>query len=142
MLHQVLTGKSFELILAVATVQSQLRTLVTRLIRFNECSKSGGDKARAQLFDISFLMLAAIVQDYGVNSVLESEGDSFFEQWIKTCMVDRQRPKAPEQLLRLGDPHIIEMLLVQFNAGETEFKPNVKWQDVLFNMAGVMHEVR
>jgi mediator of RNA polymerase II transcription subunit 24 len=141
MLHQVLTGKSFELILAVATVQGQLRTLVTRLIRFNECSKSGGDKARAQLFDISFLMLVAIVQNYGAGAVLDPDGESLFEQWVRSCMVERQRPKAPEQLLRLGDPLTIEMLLQQFNAGETDFKPNVKWQDVLFNMAGVMHEV-
>lgn len=33
MLHQVLSGKSFELILAVATVKGQLHTLVARLIR-------------------------------------------------------------------------------------------------------------
>ncbi|XP_018572126.1 mediator of RNA polymerase II transcription subunit 24 [Anoplophora glabripennis] len=141
MLHQVLTGKSFELILAVATVQGQLRTLVSRLIRFNECSKSGGDKARSQLFDITFLMLVAIVQNYGASAVLDPDGDTLFEQWVRSCMVERQRPKAPEQLLRLGDPAIIESLLQQFNAGEADFKPGVKWQDVLFNIAGVMHEV-
>ncbi|XP_023022207.1 mediator complex subunit 24 [Leptinotarsa decemlineata] len=141
MLHQVLTGKSFELILAVATVQGQLRTLVNRLIRFNECSKSGGDKARSQLFDITFLMLVAIVQNYGASAVLDPDGDSLFEQWVKSCMVERQRPKAPEQLLKLGDPSIIESLLNQFNSGESDFPPGVKWQDVLFNIAGVMHEV-
>ncbi|CAG9816325.1 unnamed protein product [Phaedon cochleariae] len=141
MLHQVLTGKSFELILAVATVQGQLKTLVNRLIRFNECSKSGGDKARSQLFDITFLMLVAIVQNYGASLVLESDGDSLFEQWVRNCMVERQRPKAPEQLLRLGDPAMIDSLLEQFNSGESDFKPGVKWQDVLFNVAGVMQEV-
>lgn len=36
MLHQVLSGKSFELILAVAAVQGQLRTLVSRLIRYTD----------------------------------------------------------------------------------------------------------
>lgn len=141
MLHQVLTGKSFELILAVATVQDQLRTLVKRLIRFNECAKSGGDKARSQLFDISFLMLVAIVQDYGTQTVLEPDGDSLFEQWVRSCMVDRQKPKAPEQLLRLGDPAVVEQLLQQFNAGDADIKPNIKWKDVLFSMPGVMHEV-
>ncbi|KAL3274964.1 hypothetical protein HHI36_019738 [Cryptolaemus montrouzieri] len=141
MLHQVLAGKSFELILAVATVQGQLRTLVNRLIRFNECSKSGGDKSRAQLFDISFLMLVAIVQNFGANTVIDPDGMSLVEQWVKSCMVEKNKPKAPEQLLRLGDPVMIDTLLQQFNAGETEIKVNVKWQDVLFNIPGVMHEV-
>lgn len=112
MLHQVLTGKSFELILAVATVQGQLRTLVNRLIRFNECSKSGGDKARSQLFDITFLMLVAIVQNYGASAVLDPDGDSLFEQWVRSCMVERQKPKAPEQLLRLGSQNILDFFII------------------------------
>jgi mediator of RNA polymerase II transcription subunit 24 len=70
-LSQVLTGKSFELILAVATVQGKLRTFVAKLINFNECSrKPAADEAtggkgsltRAMLFDVSFLMLCSIVQ--------------------------------------------------------------------------------
>ncbi|KAK9891976.1 hypothetical protein WA026_017459 [Henosepilachna vigintioctopunctata] len=141
MLHQVLAGKSFELILAVATVQGQLRTLVSRLIRFNECSKSGGDKSRAQLFDISFLMLVAIVQNFGANSVIDLDGNSLVEQWVRSCMVESKEPKAPDQLLQSGDPGMIETLLQQFNAGDTEIKVNVKWQDILFNIPGVMHEV-
>ncbi|KAF5304438.1 hypothetical protein FQR65_LT07968 [Abscondita terminalis] len=141
MLHQVLTGKSFELILAVATVEGQLRTLATRLIRFNECSKMGGDKARAQLFDISFLMLVSIVQNYGAEIVLEPTGDSAIEQWVKDCMVEVNKPKPPEQLLRLSDPAFVDSLLQQFNDGESDFKTPLKWQEVLFNMAGVMKEV-
>ncbi|XP_031353097.1 mediator of RNA polymerase II transcription subunit 24 [Photinus pyralis] len=141
MLHQVLTGKSFELILAVATVEGQLRTLATRLIRFNECSKMGGDKAKAQLFDISFLMLVSIVQNYGAETVLEPGGDSTLEQWVRECMVEVNRPKPPEQLLRLSDPIFVDSLLQQFNVGESDFKSPVKWQEVLFNMAGVMKEV-
>jgi mediator of RNA polymerase II transcription subunit 24 len=68
-LSQVLTGKSFELILAVATVQDKLRTFVAKLINFNELSRvpaadeSGkGSVTRAMLFDVSFLMLCSIVQ--------------------------------------------------------------------------------
>lgn len=141
MFHQVLTGKSFELILAVAAVQGQLRTLVNRLIRFNEYSKSGGDKVRTQLFDITFVMLVAIVQNYGVANVLDTDGDSLFEQWCRNCMVERQKPKAPDQILKLCDPSLTDQLLEQLNAGDAEFKPNIKWQDVVFNVPGVMHEV-
>lgn len=140
MLHQILTGKSFELILAIATVQGQLKTLATRLIRVNECSKLGGDKARA-LFDISFIMLVAIVQNYGADLVLEQDHDSLFTQWIKICMVDSIKPKAPDQLLQICDANVVDALLQQFNADEDELKSNFKWSDVLFNMAGVMKEV-
>lgn len=72
MLYQVLTGKSFELMLAVATVEGKLKTFVTKLIKFNECSKQISEPVppktaatRAMLFDISFLMLCSIVQTYG-----------------------------------------------------------------------------
>lgn len=141
MLHQVVTGKNFELILAVATVQGQLPTLVARLIRFNEFSKMGMDKARSQLFDISFLMLVAIVQTYSADVVLEQDGDSLFELWVRNCMVEPHKPKAPEQILSLCESSVVETLLQQFNSGETEFKTCMKWQDVVFNIPGVMHEV-
>jgi len=71
-LYQVLTGKSFELMLAVATVEGELKTFVTKLIKFNECSKQINEPVpdktaatRAMLFDVSFLMLCSIVQTYG-----------------------------------------------------------------------------
>ncbi|XP_056632124.1 mediator of RNA polymerase II transcription subunit 24 isoform X1 [Diorhabda sublineata] len=140
MLHQVLAGNSYELILAVATVQDKLGTLVNRLIKFNECSKSAGE-AKSQLFDITFVMLVTIVQNYGAAAVLDSDGESLFEQWVRSCMVERHKPKAADQILRLGDPVIIQSLLEQFNSGESEFKPGVKWQEILFNIPGVMHEV-
>ncbi|KAI4471323.1 mediator of rna polymerase ii transcription subunit 24 [Holotrichia oblita] len=140
-LLQVLTGNSFELVLAVATVQGQLRTLVQRLVRFNEVSKIGGDRARSQFFDISFLMLVAIVQSHGASAVLDG-GESLLEKWVTNCMVEPNRPKSPEQLLKLCDPVTVNALLRQFNAGDADFSSvNIKWQDVLFNMAGVMKEV-
>lgn len=136
MLHQMVTGKTFELILAVATVQGQLPTLVACLIRFNEFCKMGMDKARSQLFDISFLTLVAIVQTYGAEVVLDQEGDSLFQHWVRSCMVEAHKPKAPEQILQLCDPAIVESLLQQFNSGETDFKSPIKWQDILFNIPG------
>lgn len=72
MLYQVLMGKSFELMLAVATVEGKLKTFVTKLIKFNECIKQINEPVpgktattRAMLFEVSFLMLCSIVQTYG-----------------------------------------------------------------------------
>ena len=69
-------------------------------------------------------------------------GDSPLERWVINCMVEANQPKAPDDLLKLCDPTIVDGLLKQFNMGETDFSTsNEKWQDILFNMAGVMREV-
>lgn len=140
MLHQVITGKSLELILAVATVQGQITHLVNQLITFNKRSvKVNDDKRKALLFDNTFIMLVSILQKYGLDVLSKSSGDSLFEQWFHNCMVEKQRPKASEQLLRLGNDDIIDTLLKQFNSGDVNFTCSM--QDILFNIGGVMHEV-
>nr|CAD7269306.1 unnamed protein product [Timema shepardi] len=168
-LCQVLTGKSFELILSVAIVEGKLRTFVTKLIKFNECSKqplpgSGGETTktshtRAMLFDVSFLMLCSIVHTYGsevggafiivlgvvpggervhlhssrglVPTVVLSEegGDSFFEQWVRECMVERGRPKCPDQMLQYCEPGKVDALLGQFNSPDNDFK--TRWLEFI-----------
>lgn len=84
MLYQVLAGKSFELMLAVATVEGKLKTFVTKLIKFNECSRQINEPVppktaatRAMLFDVSFLMLCSIVQTYGSDVSLQQFGLEF-----------------------------------------------------------------
>ncbi|XP_066998835.1 mediator of RNA polymerase II transcription subunit 24 [Anabrus simplex] len=149
MLCQVLTGKSFELILAVATVEGKLRTFVTKLIKFNECSKQiGGEvgkasQTRAMLFDVTFLMLCSIVHTYGSEVVLSEEGgDSFFEQWVRECMVERGRPKSPDQMLQHCDQTRVDALLAQFNSAEGDFKTSqVKWHEVCLHIPAAIKEV-
>ncbi|XP_046996635.1 mediator of RNA polymerase II transcription subunit 24 [Schistocerca americana] len=148
-LCQVLTGKSFELILSVATVQGKLRTFVSKLIKFNECSKQiGGEggkasQTRAVLFDVTFLMLCFIVHTYGSEVVLSEErGDSFFEQWVQVCMVERGHPKCPDKMLQLSDPLKVESLLTQFNSADSDFKTSqVKWHEVCLNVPSAINEV-
>uniref|UniRef100_A0A1B6DIW1 Mediator of RNA polymerase II transcription subunit 24 n=1 Tax=Clastoptera arizonana TaxID=38151 RepID=A0A1B6DIW1_9HEMI len=150
MLCNVLTGKSFELILAVATVEGKLRTLVTKLINFNECCKKGMDESsktsqtRAMLFDITFLMLCYIIQMFGSEVVLsdEVEGDSFMEQWMKDCLVERGKPKSPDAILKRCDPAWVDTLLNQFNSTDCDFKINqMSWDDICINMPGAISEV-
>ncbi|XP_065336321.1 mediator of RNA polymerase II transcription subunit 24 [Cloeon dipterum] len=142
-LSQVLTGKSFELILAVATVEDKLRTFVSKLINFNELSRvpgvdeasSGkGSLTRAMLFDVSFLMLCSIVQSYGSEVVLNEDGtpgNSFFEKWVNECMAEKGHPKSPDQMLSNCDMTKLDALLTQFTAPDAEFKTNqVKWHEV------------
>ncbi|XP_047345364.1 mediator of RNA polymerase II transcription subunit 24 isoform X2 [Vespa velutina] len=149
MLYQVLSGKSFELMLAVATVEGKLKTFVTKLIKFNECSKQINEPVpsktaatRAMLFDVSFLMLCSIVQTYGSDVVLEEGGDSFFEQWVRECMPERNKPKSPQKMLQNIDPARVDTLLAQINSTDPDFKSsNIKWHVACQSAMGAVKEL-
>uniref|UniRef100_A0ABM0MC93 Mediator of RNA polymerase II transcription subunit 24 n=1 Tax=Saccoglossus kowalevskii TaxID=10224 RepID=A0ABM0MC93_SACKO len=105
-LGHMMSGKSFELILAAAAATGKLKKFAAKLIKFNEVAKqtSGeGSKAsytRALLYDISFLMLCHIAQLYGVEMVTANGGDSFFENWATHCLPDDNGPKPLEMALK------------------------------------------
>ncbi|XP_029178251.1 mediator of RNA polymerase II transcription subunit 24-like [Nylanderia fulva] len=149
MLYHVLTGNSFELMLAVATVEGKLKTFVAKLIKFNESSKQINEPVpdktaatRAMLFDVSFLMLCSIVQTYGSDVVLEEGGDSFFEQWVYECMPERNKPKSPQKMLQNVDSARVDALLAQINSPEPDFKSsNLKWHVACQSAMGAVKEL-
>lgn len=146
-LSPILIVKSFDLILAVATVEGKLRTFVSKLIKINETCKCGSHsenpkqaQTRALLFDVTFLMLCTIVNVYGSQVVLEENGDSFFELWVRESMVEKGHTKSPEAILSLCDSNKVDALLQQFQ--NEEFKiSQVKWNEVCLNIPGVIKEV-
>ncbi|KYM99981.1 Mediator of RNA polymerase II transcription subunit 24 [Cyphomyrmex costatus] len=159
-LYRVLTGKSFELMLAVATVEGELKTFVTKLIKVNECSKQINEPVsdetaatRAMLFDVSFLMLCSIVQTYGSDKifslqkigfqvVLEEGGDSFFEQWVRECMPERNKLKSPQRMLQSVDSARVDALLAQINSPDPDFKSsNLKWHIACQSAMGAVKEL-
>ncbi|XP_018398355.1 PREDICTED: mediator of RNA polymerase II transcription subunit 24-like [Cyphomyrmex costatus] len=148
-LHHILTGKSFELMLAVATVLGKLKTFVTKLIKINECSKQINESVtdetattRAMLFDVSFLMLCSIVQTYGSDIVLEEDGDSFFEQWVRECMPERNKLKSPQRMLQSVDSERVDALLAQINSPDPDFKSNnLKWHIACQSAMGAVQEL-
>lgn len=150
MLFQVTHGNSLELILAVATVEGKLKTVVNRLIKSNECSKqvmgeTGKPAAtRAALFDVTFLYLVYIVQTYGADLVMDVEstsggGDSFFETWVRNSMVDRRKLKSPMTIVRACDPSKVDELLMHLNGGTAT--TNLKWHEIAENIPGMLYQV-
>ncbi|XP_026849415.1 mediator of RNA polymerase II transcription subunit 24 [Drosophila persimilis] len=148
-LCQVPVGNSFELILSVATVDGRLKTFVSRLIQCNENSKPVPAElgklcvTRSTLFDVSFLMLTSIVQTYGSDVVLSDRGDSFFEKWVRECMVERNKLKNPRQILALCDDSMVDELLLSLSKPEAaQLKPcSLSWQETCLNLPGVLHHV-
>ncbi|EDV95942.1 mediator of RNA polymerase II transcription subunit 24 [Drosophila grimshawi] len=150
-LCQVPVGNNFELILSVATVEGLLKTFVSRLIQCNENSKQVPGELgklsviRSTLFDVSFLMLTSIVQTYGSDVVLSERGDSFFEKWVRECMMERNKLKNPRQILALCDDSIVDELLLSLSkpeaAAQLKQPSSLTWQDICLNLPGVLHHV-
>lgn len=148
LLFQILHGNSLELILSVATVEGKLKTFVNRLIKCNECSKqipeTGKSAAtRAVVFDVTFLYLAYIVQTCGAAVILEENGDSFFDTWVRHTMVDRRKPKSPMTIVRACDQAKVDELLLILNgtnasgAGST----NLKWHEIAETIPAMLYQV-
>lgn len=149
MLCQVLSGNSFELILSVAIAEGKLKTFVYRLIKCNENSKQVPGEigkpalVRMTLFDMSFLMLYFIVQTYGSDVVLEENGNSFFEKWVRECMVEKNKDKAPMQIVKNAncDSQKIDELLMYFHTPDNPNKKlSLKWHEVCANLPAVLHQ--
>ncbi|XP_013111291.2 mediator of RNA polymerase II transcription subunit 24 isoform X1 [Stomoxys calcitrans] len=144
----VLVGNSFDLLLSVATVEGRLKTFVSRLIQCNENSKQIPGEVgkssiiRSTLFDVSFLMLTSIVQTYGSSVVLTDNGDSFFEKWVRECMVERNKPKNPRKMIAICDENIVDEILMTFSKPDAQLKTsNITWQDICINLPGVLYHV-
>ncbi|KAG6463226.1 hypothetical protein O3G_MSEX013751 [Manduca sexta] len=147
MLCQIVGGTTLDTILAVATVEGKLKLFVSRLIKFNEfalfaASEKGAPQTKVYIFDISFLLLCSIVQDYGANAVLDENGDSFFEKWVRECMVHKGVHKSPEQILQKCEPQLVDVFIHHLSAPEFDFKnTNMKPHDLCMNVSGAIKEI-
>ncbi|CAG4955258.1 unnamed protein product [Parnassius apollo] len=147
MLCQIVGGTTLDTILAVATVEGKLKLFVSRLIKFNEfallaASEKGASQSKVYIFDISFLILCFIVQEYGIEAVLDDNGDSFFEQWVRDCMVHKGVHKSPDQILQKCDPQLVDIFIHHLSAPDFDFKnTNLKPHDLCMNVSGAVKEI-
>lgn len=147
MLCQIVGGTTLDTILAVATVEGKLKLFVSRLIKFNEfallaASEKGAPQSKVYIFDISFLILCSIVQDYGADAVLDENGDSFFDKWVRECMAYHGVHKSPDQILQKCDSQLVDIFIHHLSAPEFDFKnTNIKPHDLCMNVSGVVKEI-
>lgn len=48
--------------------------------------------------------------------------DSFMKQWVRECLVERGKPKSPDNMLQHCDSNLVEALLAQFTTTDPDFK--------------------
>ncbi|XP_038078948.1 mediator of RNA polymerase II transcription subunit 24-like isoform X2 [Patiria miniata] len=146
-LGHMMSGKSFELIIAVLATTGKLKKFTAKLIKFNEqaCKQTQaevtkGSQVRAALFDISFLMLCHIAQLYGTEMVTSNGGDSFFETWVQQCIPDDNGAK-PLGSFPAVEPSKGDVLLSQYHSGMDIKTMQARWNEVIDTMPYIMQEV-
>lgn len=159
MLGELLSGENFELILSVATVEGKLKTFVSRLIRWNENSRQSSASTsdntkpisiRHALFDVTFLMLTFIVQTYGSENVLDSNGSTFFERWVRENMLEKGKNKPPMNMVQQCEPGKVDEFLSSIGTNDTlnasSTPPDgkgqtLKWHDVCKTMPALLYQL-
>lgn len=128
-LSQLVSGKQFEFTLSAAASTDRLETFIRSLIRHNEtnrnlskietantltCTNVAADNAhRALTFDLTFLMLTYIANQYGPEVMLNQDKSSFFIKWYNDCYNCESRINCPKQMLRNCDTSITRILINQ-----------------------------
>ena len=148
-LCHMVPGKSFELILNAAASTGKLKSFTAKLLKFNEFNKqvSGeGVKAsqtRALLFDVTFLMLCHISQNYGSEIITNNPeaSDYFFVKWCRDCLPQDGKYRSPDFILRNCDQNRVDLLLTQFTSSETFKTSLVEWHEVCLNIPAAIKEV-
>lgn len=74
--------------------------------------------------------------------MLDERGNSFFEKWVRECMLERNKQKSPMNMVHLCDQTKVDELLVHLNSSEGNLKnSSVKWQDICSNVPGLLYHV-
>ncbi|KAK3092255.1 hypothetical protein FSP39_000388 [Pinctada imbricata] len=136
-LCQMLSGKSFELVLAAAAANGKLPIFVSKLVKINEFAKQSQAEAgkaaqtRALLFDISFIMMCYITQLHGIEIVTCNPEcmDSFFVTWALQCLPEDGKYKCTDNFPP-SDQNKVDTLLSQLLAGSDIKLQLTRWNEI------------
>ncbi|KAK7489537.1 hypothetical protein BaRGS_00019171 [Batillaria attramentaria] len=149
-LSQMLSGRSFEIITSAAASMGELKNFTLKLIRSNEFARQTTGEAgkaaqtRAQLFDITFLMLCHIIQLHGMDIVAghKEASDSFILQWAQRWLPEDGKYRSLDTTANPPDQGKVDSLLHHFMSGGADLRPNMqRWHEVCLNTPFVVQEV-
>ncbi|XP_063421837.1 mediator of RNA polymerase II transcription subunit 24-like isoform X2 [Mytilus trossulus] len=150
-LCHMLSGKSFDLIIAAAAANGTLQNFAVKLVKINEYAKqvqqtqgesSKAAQNRALLFDISFLMLCHITQLYGSEIVTTAPDffDTFFYQWATQCLPEDSKYKCIDNHTPTEQNKVDQLLGNLLKAHELNYIMT-RWQEMCTNMPFVAQEI-
>ncbi|XP_064421426.1 mediator of RNA polymerase II transcription subunit 24 isoform X1 [Latimeria chalumnae] len=150
-LGHMLSGKSLDLLLAAAAATGKLKSFAQKFIKLNEFTKqSTGESSkaasvRAQLFDISFLMLCHVAQIYGSEMILSEPGTvseaPFFETWMLTCMPEEGKILNPDHPCFRNESTKVESLVALLNNSSEMKLVQMKWHEVCLSISAAILEI-
>lgn len=74
--------------------------------------------------------------------VLDERGSTFFEKWVRECMVERNKNKSPMNQVHLSDQSKVDELLAHLNSTEGGLKnSSLKWQEICANIPGMLYHL-
>lgn len=145
------SARSLGLILSSLAANGKLRHFTMKLLKFNEFNKQPVgettpklEQTRGLLFDVTFLMLCQISQNYGSDVITQNQEtqDTFFASWCAQCLPQSGSHRCPDAILVTCDANKVEQLLNQITSAENDFKSNtVKWHEVCLNLPAAIKEV-
>ncbi|KAK7109542.1 mediator of RNA polymerase II transcription subunit 24-like [Littorina saxatilis] len=148
-LSQMLSGRSFEIITSAAASMGELKNFTSKLIRSNEFARQTTGEAgkaaqtRAQLFDITFLMLCHIIQLHGMEIVAgdKAASESFIIQWAQRWLPEDNKYRSVDTTAVPGDQSKVDNLLLQLLSGG-DLRTNLqRWHEVCLNTPFAVQEV-
>ncbi|VDI02263.1 mediator of RNA polymerase II transcription subunit 24 [Mytilus galloprovincialis] len=150
-LCHMLSGKSFDLIIAAAAANGTLQNFAVKLVKINEYAKqvqqtqgesSKAAQNRALLFDISFLMLCHITQLYGSEIVTTAPDffDTFFYQWATQCLPEDSKYKCIDNHTPTEQNKVDQLLGNLLKSHELNYIMT-RWQEMCTNMPFVAQEI-
>lgn len=146
-ISQLVSGKHFEFTLNAAASTGRLQMFVRKLVEHNELNRAPrSDSPRnphvqALIFDITFLILTYISQQYGCD-VIGSDQQTTFNKWFYDCYNAGSRINCPKEMLKDNNGDIVSSLIKQLvNPDGGINTKNVDWREVCFNLPKVISEI-
>lgn len=148
LLSKMVSGRQFEFTLSAAASTGRLQMFVNKLVEHNELNRAPrtdspkNPQIQALIFDITFLILTYIAQQFGPD-VIGSEQQTLFNKWFYDCYNPATRVNCPKEMLKDANEDVVSSLIKQIASpyGAGVQVKSVNWEEVCSSLPKVINEI-
>lgn len=147
-LSQLVSGKQFEFTLSAAASTGRLQIFVRKLIEHNELNKNSkvespkNPRIHALIFDITFLILTYIAQQYGPELIGQDLKSTTFGRWFYDSYNALTRINCPKEMLKNANEEVVSSLIKQLiRPGSSIEMKSINWCDVCSNIPNAISDI-